>query len=690
MHNTPLGPVVPTDRAISALRPLPASAVRLDPTGLLGAWQERNRTATLPHCVERLHEHGNLANLHRVTGEFDGPFTGWWFADTDVHKTLEAALWAGNVASSEAAPTAGNLSSFVAETVQVLEKVQDPDGYLVSYFQAGHRDRQWRELPSSHEMYTAGHLIQAAVAGARTAPGDPAVQQLLAIARRFADLLVERFGAGGEDAIDGHPEIETALVELFRVTGHRPYLDLAARFVALRGHGLLGPEGRFGQRAYYQDHRPVRAASEVTGHVVRQVYLLAGAVDVAVETGDSELLRATERLWESAQATKTYLTGGQGSRHRDEAFGDPYELPPDRAYAETCAAIGSFQWTWRLLLATGRSRYADELERLLYNGIASGIGLDGRSFFYSNPLQLRTGHDGSDEDAPGERLPWYKCACCPPNLARLMASLHTYAATGTSSGLQLHLYGRGSFASAGRAVDVATGYPWDETVTITVTASDDDPWTLTLRVPAWCADARVSVNGVPGSFVEDGWVRLERVWRPGDRVELVLPMPPRLITPHPRVDAVRGTAALARGPLVYCLEHADLPAAALEHARTTGADPSGQDFEHTRTTGADVSGGDFEHARTTTTGLPGHDFEHARTTAAETAGGDFEHAPDVAFEDIRLDPGVPIGVRRDHPLAPVALVVNEDLPAVPYFLWANRGPGPMRVWIPLVPTTPPR
>ncbi|WP_433040231.1 glycoside hydrolase family 127 protein [Dactylosporangium sp. CS-033363] len=666
MHNTPLGPVVPTDRAISALRPLPASAVRLDPAGLLGGWQERNRAATLPHCVDRLHEHGNLDNLHRVTGDFDGPFTGWWFADTDVHKTLEAALWAGNV------------SSFVAETVPLLEKVQDPDGYLVSYFQAGHRDRQWRELPSSHEMYTAGHLIQAAVAGARTSPADPAVQQLLAVARRFADLLTERFGAGGEDAIDGHPEVETALAELFRVTGHRPYLDLAARFVALRGHGLLGPEGRFGQRAYYQDHRPVREATEVTGHVVRQVYLLAGAVDVAVETGDSELLRATERLWESAQATKTYLTGGQGSRHRDEAFGDPYELPPDRAYTETCAAIGSFQWTWRLLLATGRSRYADELERLLYNGIASGIGVDGRSFFYSNPLQLRTGHDGSDEDAPGRRLPWYKCACCPPNLARLMASLHTYAATGTSSGLQLHLYAPGSFAAAGRAVDVATAYPWDETVTITVTAADDEPWTLTLRVPAWCADARASVNGVPASFVEDGWMRLERVWRPGDRVELVLPMPPRLIAPHPRVDAVRGTAALARGPVVYCLEHADVPTADFEHARSAGGDIPGRDLERTPST-----------ASQDTHTAPA-DFERTRTARDDAPGAGFERASGVAFEDIRLDLGVPIGVRRDHPLAPVALVVNGDLSAIPYFLWANRGPGPMRVWIPLVPTTPPR
>jgi DUF1680 family protein len=380
---------------------------------------------------------------------------------------------------------------------------------------------------------------------------------------------------------------------------------------------------------------------------VRQVYLLAGAVDVAVETGDSELLRAAERLWDSAMRSKTYLTGGQGSRHRDEAFGDPYELPPDRAYAETCAAIGSFHWAWRLLLATGGSGYADEMERLLYNGIAASTATSGTEFFYSNPLQLRTGHDGSDEDAPGTRLPWYRCACCPPNLARLMASLHTYAATGGPGGLQLHLYTPGTFTAGGHTVEVATQYPWDETVTVTVTESAGEPWTLSLRVPAWCTEARVAVNGIPAKApAEDGTLRLERIWRTGDRVELVLAMPPRLVAAHPRIDAARGTVAVARGPVVYCLEHAD--------------------------------------------------------------------APGFVLEDLELDPAAAIALRRDHPVTPVALDLTLRLrdpaevlyrpfdtatpppgeaaiiPAVPYFLWANRGPGPMRVWIPLAPFTPQR
>lgn len=629
------GPVVPTDHALTVLRPLPAGAARLAPDGLLGAWQERNAAATLPHCVGALGEHGNLANLRRVTGDHDGPFAGMWFADTDVHKTLEAAFWELG--------RSGGTSAFVADTAALLEKAQDPDGYLDSFYQAGHRDRQWAELHYSHEMYTAGHLIQAAVAAARSAPHDAAAQQIAGVARRFADLLVQRYGEGGTDAVCGHPEIEAALVELYRVTGHRPYLALATRFVDRRGHGLLGAD-RFGPR-YFQDHTPVRDADEVTGHVVRQVYLLAGVVDVAVENGDHDLLRAAERLWDSAQSSRTYLTGGQGSRHRDEAFGDPYELPPDRAYAETCAAIGPFQWAWRLLLATGRARYADEMERLLYNGIAASTATGGTAFFYSNPLQQRTGHDGSEEDAPSQRLSWYSCACCPPNLARLMASLHTYAATGSADGLQLHLYAAGTFTAGGQTVRVETAYPWDATLSLTVTDPADRPWTLALRVPSWCADARLSVNGsaVPTGG-HDGYLRLTRTWRAGDRVEFVLAMPPRLVTAHPRVDAVRGTAALARGPVIYCLEHADLPPAlAAEVFEDLELDPS--------------------------TPL---------TVARDEAG----IAPVTLRASIRARAGAADALYRP-PAAPGTVAATATVPAIPYYLWANRAAGPMRVWIPL-------
>jgi DUF1680 family protein len=617
------------------LRPLRADAVRLDPSGLLGAWQARNAAATLPHCIAQLDAYGNIGNLRRVTGAVDGDFAGMWFADSDVYKTLEASFW-------ELGRSGGD-GAFPAEVSALLEKAQDPDGYLDSYYQTDHRDRQWSELHYSHEMYCAGHLIQAAVAAARNAPDDAAAQRTIAVARRFADLLVRRYGEGGDDAVCGHPEIETALVELYRVTGHRPYLTLATRFVGLRGHGLLGGD-RFGPR-YFQDHEPVRRAREVAGHVVRQVYLLAGVVDVAVENGDTELLDAAERLWYSALSSRTYLTGGHGARHRDEAFGDPYELPPDRAYAETCAAIGSFQWAWRLLLATGRARYAEAMERFLYNGIAAGIAQSGTAFFYSNPLQLRTGHDGSEEDAPSQRLSWYSCACCPPNLARLFASLHDYTATSDEKGLQLHLYASGRYTHEGRTIEVNTEYPWDGRISIRVRQSDDGPWTLALRVPEWCADARLSVNGaVVRSGAQQGYLRLTRIWRPGDEAELVLSMPPRLIAAHPRVDAVRGTAALARGPIIYCLEHADVPTVL-----------SGTVFE------------DLElDPAAPLAAVPGDELVPVRLHATIRAGAS---VPDLLYRP--LDPGGATDA------------ITATVAAVPYFLWANRAAGPMRVWIPL-------
>ncbi|WIM95164.1 glycoside hydrolase family 127 protein [Actinoplanes oblitus] len=614
---------MPTSRAVSALRPLPREAVTLRPESLFGGWQARNAAVTLPHCVAQLDAYGNLANLRRVTGDAAGEFRGFWFADSDVYKTLEAAFWGGDE------------SGFVADAASLLEKAQDADGYLDSYYQVDHRDKQWSELHFSHEMYCAGHLFQAAVAAARS--GAAAAPQVVSIARRFADLLVRRYA--GSPEVDGHPEVETALVELYRVTGHRPYLDLAARFVANRGHGVLG-EGRFGPR-YFQDHQPVTEADEVTGHVVRQVYLLAGAVDVAVETGDAELLAAAERLWDSALESRTYLTGGQGSRHRDEAYGDPYELPPDRAYAESCAAIGSFQWAWRLLLATGKPKYADEMERLIYNGIAGSTGLDGATFFYSNPLQLRTGHDGSHEDAPSQRLPWYSCACCPPNLARLMASLDNYAATGDAAGLQLHLYTAGTFRAGGHAVDVRTDYPWDETITVTVTEVGPGPWALSLRIPAWCTRARLTVNGEPVDAGESGWVVLERTWLVGDRVELTLAMPPLLITAHPRVDAVRGAAAVVRGPMVYCLEHADAPA-----------------------------------------GVPFEDLELDASAPPRVLRDPDGLAPVLLRISLRARPSDTPHLYRPLP-APARATPPVAVTAIPYHLWANREPGPMRVFIPL-------
>lgn len=640
----PLGPVAPAPGGRVVVRPLPLDAMRLDPAGLLGSWQERNSRATLPHCVSQLEAGGALNNLRRTSG--DGQtHVGMWFSDSDVYKTLEAAAW-----QLGRDPADQDLSAFVESATQLLERVQEPDGYLNSNVQHDHPDERWGDLSKSHELYCAGHLIQAAVAASRA--GVTAGPRLLAVARRFADLIVDRYGPDGVEAVCGHPEIETALVELYRLTGHQPYLELASLFIERRGHGLLGtiPFGA----AYFQDHLPVREAAEFTGHAVRQLYLLAGIVDVAVETADDELLRASERLWESAFGTKTYVTGAHGSRHRDEAVGDAFELPPDRAYAETCAAIGSFQWNWRMLLATGAPQYADEMERVLYNAIAVAIAADGKHFFYSNPLQLRSGHDGTGEDSPSQRLSWYTCSCCPPNLARLLASVQSYVATADDSGLQLHLYASGTLHTGGRTVRVDTRYPWAGEIALTVESESVMPWTLALRVPGWCSGATVEVDGVPVDVTPvDGYLRLTRDWSAPTRLVLRLPMPSRLLAAHPRVDAVRGCVALSRGPLVYCVEQADLPSGVVLEDAAVEAGAAVEIVEH----------GDEDL------------IPVSLTVAGQVADPDPESAP---LYQTYVSPSARAGTA----VRPVTVT------AVPYFLWGNRESGPMRVWIPIVPQSP--
>ncbi|GAA0336374.1 glycoside hydrolase family 127 protein [Actinoallomurus spadix] len=712
-------PVVPGPGAIGALRPLDLGQVRLHPDGLLGRWWRRNATATLPHCVDRLHRSGNLANLRAAAGESEDDFRGMWFADSDVYKTLEAAAWRlaspmpGDGATSRLAPSTpgddaashlassppgddAGLRAFVADTTALLARAQRPDGYLNSYFTLVEPDQRWRKPDWSHELYCAGHLIQAAVAAGRAGVSD----ELVRLARRLADLLVERFGPGGVEEVCGHPEIETALVELYRLTGHRPYLDLAARFVDLRGRGLLRP-GPFGAR-YFQDHVPPREAREVAGHAVRQLYLLAGVVDVAVETGDEELLAAAERLWEDAFRTRTYVTGAHGSRHRDEAYGSPYELPPDRAYGETCAAIASVQYNWRLLLATGRARYADEMERALYNAVAVAVSDDGTRFFYSNPLQVRTGHAEAGEEGAVHRLPWYTCACCPPNIARLMASLPAYLATGDDDGLRIHLYGAATVDATvrGAPVQVAmrTDYPWQGRVELTVTAEGaraGGPWTLALRVPAWCAAYSVLVDGEPVRLeAVDGYLHLTRDWASGTTLVLDLDMPARYVTAHPRVDAVRGCVALTRGPLVYCLEEADLPAGVvLEDLRldlevpvvpAVADEKSPPAVPVTLVAGGSAAWtGDTALYRATGGPSAARGAGTARPSAACGAGTvrSFAGQGDGTVRSIA---GQGDGtVRSIAGQGDGAGGGSFPLTAVPYLSWGNRAEGAMRVWIPV-------
>jgi hypothetical protein len=566
--------------------------------------------------------------------------------DSDIYKTLEAIGWE---LAHDRRPEHAKLASFAAKVTALLAEAQRPDGYLNSYFQVSGEPR-YTKLTWSHEMYCPGHLIQAAVALHRGA-GD---SRLLVVAVRLADHLVREF-AGREIGLDGHPVIETALVELYRETGNASYLELARQFVDQRGRGLAGDSG-LGRR-YLQDHLPVRESVTEVGHVVRALYLEAGVTDVATERSDRSLLESSVRRWEDMVATKTYLTGGNGSRHVDEGFGDRFELPPDRAYNETCAAIASFHWNWRLLLATADAKYADHMERVLYNGFGAAIATEGQRFFYVNPLQRREGH--FEKDDPGRRRVWFNCACCPPNIMRLTASLEHYLATESDDTLYVHQYTGSRLAGAGLDLEVTTEYPWSGAVYLRVLAAPSAGRGLALRVPAWSTNTCISINNyAERGLVSRGYQVLHRRWEPGDVITMHVDLAPRLTYPDRRVDAVRGCVAIERGPLVYCFEQTDqldgvrvddlaIRPGGLLGERPITVDGVGQTIEVT------VEG---RH-------LPPVPLSPEATLRSEAVLSPLETA--------RQEAAV-----TGMPSTPVTAI------AIPYFQWDNRDGGAMRVWMP--------
>jgi uncharacterized protein len=626
------GPVWPGPDAAVRHRPLDGQDARLG-GGLLHDWQQRNHAASLPLALRQLEVAGNLDNLRLAIAGADEGYRGPVFMDSDVYKTLEAIGWElGRGADPE-------LESFAEETIELLEKAQQPDGYLNSYIQVTGKPR-YANLSYSHEMYCAGHLIQAAIACHRAA----GLSRLLGVARRFADHLVDTF-LGQQRGIDGHPIVETALVELYRETGHQPYLELASQFIEQRGHRLIGDSG-FGHR-YLQDDEPVREMTTEVGHVVRALYLDAGVADVAAETSDAALLESGLTRWADMVATKTYLTGGNGSRHEGESFGDRFELPPDRAYNETCAAIASFQWSWRLLLSTGDAKYADHMERILYNGFASAIATSGTRFFYVNPLQRRADH--FEQDDPGRRREWFSCACCPPNIMRLIASLPHYLATTSGDTLHVHQFTGAALAAplAGGtfAVQMVSDYPWSGVIELRVTDAPAAACGLALRVPAWAPAPALLLNGTPvaADSATLGYLVVHRQWRPDDVLSYQLPVTLRLTYPSRRVDAVHGMAAIERGPLVYCFEQADQAA--------------GTDLEDLTLTGGEL--------RERAAEVPGV----GPTVLVEAAAA---HLPPAAGQLYHQAAG---GDAAGEPATATAL---------PYFQWDNRDGRPMRVWLPAI------
>ena len=624
--------VVDTSRSRHArLRPLSLTDVRLSD----GFWEPRrriNREKTLPSQFEHIEETGRLDNFRRASGKIDAPFRGLYFNDSDVYKWLEASSW------SLAEGPDPELTRMIDIAITEIEDAQQTDGYLNTYFTFERASERWTDF-DLHEMYCAGHLFQAAVAHFYATGSE----RLLGVAVRFADHICDVFGQdeqGKRVAVDGHEEIEMALVELFRATGNRRYLEQAQFFVDARGHGFLGRPYGLHEPSYSQDHEPLREQSETVGHAVRAMYLYCGAADVYAEIGDGALLAALQNLWRNMTTRRMYVSGGIGSRYEGEAFGDDFELPNDRAYAETCAAIGSVMWNWRMLMLGGDARYADLIEHTLYNAVLPGVSPEGGHYFYQNPLA---------DEGKHRRQPWFGCACCPPNVARLLASLPGYFYGASEDAVWVHLYAEGAATvelDRNRVVRLRqrTGYPWEGGIEVTV--DGDGEFAMMLRIPSWCEeDASVQVNGEPlGEEVSPGtYLQIRRVWRPGDTVSLNLPMPVRRVECHPYVSENEGRVALMRGPILYCAEQTDNPDIDLHILMLANEDPSTR-FE------PDLLGG----------------------VVVLDVGAQIVE-PDDGWEG-RLYRNVH---RRGRNVKPGA----TKLTAVPYFAWANREPGSMRVWL---------
>jgi len=620
------GPVDNSRSPFAALGTLPFGSTALT-DGVLSRRQQVNRERSLWHGLRMLHTAGNFDNL-RYAASGGGAYRGPFFMDSDVYKWLEAVGW--ELGQRPNAP----LQEAAEQAVTIVAAAQDADGYLDSYYQVAEPGRRWSDLPQGHELYCLGHLAQAALALSRACGND----RLLDVTTRAFAHVQTVFGEGKRIGVDGHPEVETALVELFRHTRNADYLRLATFFLNHRGAGLLGG-GRLRDPGYFQDRVPIRDAEVIEGHAVRGTYLLSGVVDAYLETGEAALLRSSRRQWQDMVDHKQYLTGGIGSRRYSEGFGNAYELPSDAGYAETCAAIGSFYWNWRMLLATGEGIYADHMELTLYNGILSGLGLDGTHFFYENPLS---------STGARVRQEWYRVACCPPNLMRLMASIGHYLATKTPDGVQLHLYDSyrvNAPVAGGRIVlEIQSNYPWEDQVLVRVVETPERPWELSVRLPRWCRTPRVSVDGQAlESTPRNGYAVVSRTWTPGDLVALTLPMRPSLVAAHPYVESARHAAAITRGPIVYCIEGCD---------QEPGVDP--------KTVSIDATGGlrsEWQPAL-----LGGTVQITARGSAQDLTGWTQLYRP--------LDDVAP--TRR-----PVQLT------AIPYFLWGNREPGGMSVWVPI-------
>ena len=622
--------------------PVPFTSVKVTDS-FWGQRLKASRETTIPLAFSKCEETGRYENFVRAEKQLHSPVNlgyqveGFSFDDTDVYKTIEGASY---VLQTYPDP---KLESYIDSVLSIVAKAQEPDGYLYTartmnpeHPHAWAGDKRWIEDEElSHELYNLGHMVEGAVAHWQ-ATGK---RNFLDIAIRYADCVVREVGekAGQARVIPGHQIAEMALAKLYLATGEKKYLDEAKFFLDVRGKtGHRNP--------YNQSHVPVLEQDEAVGHAVRAAYMYAGMADVAALTGDHGYIDAIDRIWENIVSKKLYITGGIGSTARGEAFGDNYELPNETAYCETCAAIGNVYVNYRMFLLHGEAKYFDVLERTLYNGLISGVSLDGGGFFYPNPLASSGQH---------QRQPWFGCACCPSNICRFIPSLPGYVYAVKDNDLYVNLFLSNTLTTkvGGKAVTLRqeTGYPWDGDIVLTVekTAVKKEMG-LKLRIPGWVlgevvpsdlysfADGKktgysVLVNGeqAQGSLGADGYFTITRKWRKGDKVTLHLDMEPRLVKANEAVEADRGRVAVEKGPIVYCAEWPENPAGV--HNLLVGNNPP------------------------------------------------LSVAPSTDFNGIDLIsfPAQALSRNEDGWLS----IRNTTVTLIPYFAWCHRGAGDMAVWL---------
>lgn len=632
-------------------------ALSLDKVTLTeGFWNERmrvNRERTLPAVYHQMKTTGRLDAWRRDMP--DEQLHRHIFWDSDTGKWIEA------VGHTLAGGRDAELERQVDEVIDWIVKAQEPDGYLNSFFTNVEPEARWTNLRDRHELYCAGHLIEGAVAYFK-ATGKRA---LLDAVSRYADHIAATFGtgAGQRRGYCGHPELELALVKLAETTGERCYLDLARYFVDERGRSphyfdleavARGEDPRnFWAKTYHycQAHVPVREQKTATGHSVRAAYLYTAMADLGRLTGDAALADSCRSIWEDLTNHQMYITGGVGPAHTNEGFTFAYDLPNETAYGETCAAIALVFWAQRMFELIGHGAYVDVLERALYNGVLAGVSAEGNQFFYANPLASYPyvspyAHwSGIHTDKHYRRSDWFGCACCPPNLARVVASVGHYLYAASDDAVFVNLYASSSASLELSGVPVMleqrTAYPWDGGVRIEVKALQPATFTLALRIPGWCRDFQLALNGATvDAHPVDGYVRLKNTWAPGDVIDLNLRMPVERMLAHPDVRQDAGLVALQRGPVVYCAEEAD--------------------------NGARLANLVLEDAAVLTPRVDETLFGGIGTITGEVA---------------RVEPGEWPGGLYQPASSVIRTAGPQSFTAIPYAFWANREPGEMRVWL---------